>query len=139
LADEVRYARTLLEIAQLRFADRLKVSLEVPNDVLNASVPLFILQPLIENALAHGIGRQARGGCVAVKAWRENGRLHMTVDDDGAGLSATAIKEGIGLSNTRERLRASFGDNQRLTIASRNGAAGVVAHMEFPFLPQQLP
>jgi signal transduction histidine kinase len=139
LADEVRYARTLLEIAQLRFADRLQVSLDVPNDLLHASVPLFILQPLIENALAHGIGRQARGGSVAVRAWRHDGRLHMTVEDDGAGLApGAAVKEGIGLSNTRERLRASFGDNQRLTMASRDGAPGVVAHIEIPFLPQQL-
>jgi LytS/YehU family sensor histidine kinase len=134
LADEVRYARTLLEIAQLRFADRLEVSVDVPNDVLGASVPLFILQPLIENALAHGIGRQARGGHVRLSAQRSDGRLSLFVEDDGAGLpSGAPPRERIGLSNTRERLHASFGDDQELTITSRNGG-GAVARIDIPLM-----
>jgi len=136
LADEVRYARTLLEIAQLRFADRLAVSVDVPNDVLGASVPLFILQPLIENALAHGIGPQARGGHVRLSAQRNDGRLSLVVEDDGAGLPSDAPpREGIGLSNTRERLRASFGDDQELTLRSRSGG-GAVARIDIPFAQQ---
>jgi signal transduction histidine kinase len=137
LADEVRYARTLLDIAQVRFADRLSVRIDVPNELLGASVPLFILQPLIENALSHGIGRKARGGLIAVRAWRQEARLHLTVEDDGAGLvPGVPITEGIGLSNTRERLRASFDDAQRLTVEPR-AAGGVVAHIEMPFRERQ--
>jgi LytS/YehU family sensor histidine kinase len=132
LADEVRYARTLLEIAQLRFADRLAITVDVPNELQRASVPLFITQPLIENALAHGIGRQARGGSVRLSAARSDGVLTLTVEDDGAGLPAGSMREGIGLSNTRERLRASFGDSQRLTLQPRSGG-GVVARIELPY------
>jgi two-component system, LytTR family, sensor kinase len=132
LADEVRYARTLLEIARIRFADRLSIDVDVPNDLLAASVPLFILQPLIENALAHGIGRQARGGSVRLLAARNDGTLILRVEDDGAGPPSAAPREGIGLSNTRERLRASFGDEQRLTLEPRAGG-GAVARIEVPY------
>jgi LytS/YehU family sensor histidine kinase len=133
LGDELRYARTLLEIAQLRFADRLTVAIDVPNDLHEASVPLFILQPLIENALAHGIGRQARGGHVRLTASRRDGRLSLVVEDDGAGLATAApIREGIGLSNTRERLRASFGEDQRLSLEAKS-SGGVVARIQIPY------
>jgi LytS/YehU family sensor histidine kinase len=131
--DEIRYARTYLDIARLRFADRLDFSIEVSPDVDSPSVPLFILQPLVENALAHGIGRSARGGRVTVRAWRERDRLLLEVADTGAGLpNGLALSEGLGLTNTRERLRASFGDDQRLSIASASGG-GVVARIDIPY------
>jgi two-component sensor histidine kinase len=139
LGDEIRYARTYLEIAQLRFADRLRFQIDVAPALDQASVPLFILQPLVENALAHGIGGQTRGGHVTVKAWREGDRLRLEVSDDGAGLTtSTTLREGIGLGNTRERLRASFGDDQAFTLAS-GSAGGAVARIDIPFRLHELP
>lgn len=133
LGDEVRYARTYLEIAKLRFADRLTFDIDIPAELHRASVPLFILQPLVENALAHGIGARMSGGRIALDAHRRNGRLYIEVTDDGAGMSAnTPAREGIGLSNTRERLRASFGVDQRLLIEPAP-AGGVIARIDIPY------
>ena len=133
LGDELRYARTYLEIAQLRFADRLQFEIDVDPSLDQASVPLFILQPLVENALAHGIGGRTSGGRITVTARRENGRLRLEVTDDGAGLTtSTTLREGIGLGNTRERLRASFGDDQGFTLASGSDS-GAVARIDMPF------
>ena len=133
LADELRYARTYLEIAQLRFADRLRFHIDVVADADQASVPLFILQPLVENALTHGIGGRTQGGCVRVTARREGERLRLEVADDGAGLTtSTTLREGVGLSNTRERLRASFGDDQQFSLGPA-GAGGAMARIDVPF------
>jgi len=133
LADELRYATTYLEIAQLRFAERLRFQIDVTAGADQASVPLFILQPLVENALSHGIGGRTEGGCVRVTARREGERLRLEVADDGAGLpTSTAPREGVGLSNTRERLRASFGDDQQLSLG-RATAGGAVARIDVPF------
>jgi len=133
LGDELRYARTYLEIAQLRFADRLRFQIDVDPTLDQASVPLFILQPLVENALAHGIGGRARGGSVTVTARRDGDELRLEVADDGAGLTTSAtLEEGIGLSNTRERLRASFGSDQRFSLdAAADG--GTVARIAIPY------
>jgi hypothetical protein len=139
LADEVRYARTYLEIAKLRFADRLQFQIDVASESEQASLPLFILQPLVENALAHGIGGRTTGGCVHVTARRVGDRLQLEVADDGAGLTtSTTLREGIGLSNTRERLRASFGDDHRFTLGSGTGS-GAVARIDIPFRTYQPP
>jgi LytS/YehU family sensor histidine kinase len=139
LGDELRYARTYLEISHLRFGDRLQFRIESAPAIERASVPLFILQPLVENALAHGIGGRTRGGSVVVKAARDGDRLRLEVADDGAGLSTSVTRrDGIGLSNTRERLRASFGDDQRFTL---DGApdGGAVARIEIPFRLHEAP
>ena len=133
LGDELRYARTYLEIAQLRFADRLQFRIDVAPALDQASVPLFILQPLVENALAHGIGGRARGGRVTVRADRDGDRLKLEVSDDGAGLTTSATRrEGIGLSNTRERLRASFDDDHRFSLEPATGG-GAIARIDIPF------
>jgi two-component system LytT family sensor kinase len=139
LGDEIRYARTYLEISQARFADRLQFRIDVAPALDQASVPLFILQPLVENALAHGIGGRARGGCVVVTARRDGERLHLEVEDDGAGLiTSTTLREGIGLSNTRERLRASFGDDHGFSLGS-GADRGAVARINIPFRVHEPP
>ena len=133
LADELRYARTYLEIAELRFGDRLQFAVDAAPGTEQASVPLFILQPLVENALAHGIGGRTQGGRVVVKASRDGDRLVLEVADDGAGLATSVTRcDGIGLSNTRERLRASFGDDHRLTLEGAPNA-GAIARIDIPF------
>jgi signal transduction histidine kinase len=133
LGDELRYARTYLEISRLRFGNRLQFRVEAAPAIERASVPLFILQPLVENALSHGIGGRAHGGCVMVKAVRDGERLHLEVADDGAGLTTSVTHhEGIGLSNTRERLRASFGDDQQFSLDSAPNA-GAIARIDIPF------
>ena len=138
LGDELRYARTYLEIAQLRFADRLTFEISAPPELDQASVPLFILQPLVENALAHGIGGRAQGGAVCVKALRTGTRLRLEVADDGAGLTSGVRREGIGLSNTRERLRASFGDDHRFVLEPRE-TGGAVARIDVPLRLYEAP
>ena len=139
LADELRYARTYLEIAQLRFADRLQFEIDVAPALDQASVPLFILQPLVENALAHGIGGRASGGRVTVKAARDGDRLTLEVADNGGGLTTSAVmREGIGLSNTRERLRASFDGDHRFSLDPAVGG-GAVARIDIPFRVHESP
>ena len=131
LGEEVRYARTWLEIAKVRFADRLTFDLDVPADLENLLVPLFILQPLVENALGHGIGGVIGGGHITVRARRNGSQLILEVIDDGAGIGDRVVREGIGLTNTRERLKAAFDDLQRLTVTPASDR-GTVARLEMP-------
>jgi two-component system LytT family sensor kinase len=139
LTDELRYARTYLEIARMRFGERLEFEIEASPELHEPSVPLFILQPLVENALAHGVRPRAGPGRVTLKAWRRDGRLYMEVSDDGAGLPAGApLREGIGLTNTRERLRASFGADHSFSLESAPGG-GTVARIDIPYRPHSSP
>ncbi len=134
LGDELRSARTYLDIAQIRFADRLQCAIDVAPELHSLAVPLFILQPLVENALAHGIGARAAGGRITVRAWRASDRLHLEVSDDGAGVKNGAPRERIGLGNTRARLGATFGDDYTFTL--RPGAeGGAIAHIDMPCRP----
>jgi two-component system LytT family sensor kinase len=131
LADEIRYARTYLEISKLRFGDRLQYDIDVPRDLEGVQVPLFILQPLVENAISHGIGSRIQGGRVGVRAYRQDESVVLDVEDDGGGFDdAAQLKEGIGLSNTRERLRASFSGEGRFQL-TRNGKT-TIARLEIP-------
>jgi two-component system LytT family sensor kinase len=138
LEDELRYARTYLEIAKLRFTDRLAFVIDVPSELDQCLVPLFILQPLVENALTHGIGARIRGGRIALTASRRGDRLSVEVADDGAGLSTglqgTTPPDRIGLANTRERLRASFGDDQHFSL-SPGPDGGAIARIDIPLRP----
>lgn len=125
LAEELAVLERYLGIMQLRFGDRLQVSLEIAPDVNEALVPHFLLQPLVENAIQHGVARRAGVGRVRVAAGpAADGRaLAITVVDDGPGLEAgeARAREGIGLSNTRLRLRELYGDAGALTIAAAPG------------------
>jgi two-component system, LytTR family, sensor kinase len=130
LADEIRYARTYLEIAQIRFGSRLSFDIDVPDALHRASVPLFLLQPLIENALKHGVGAQIRGGRIVIRGRRHGDRLQIAVSDDGPGFGASAPAERVGLGNTRERLNAAFPDDHTLSLASESGA---VVRIDIPW------
>lgn len=132
LGEEIRYIRTYLELSQIRFADRLRFSIDVAPGLEVTAVPLFILQPLVENALNHGIGGRAQGGSISVRANKSGDRLHLEVSDDGVGIASSS--DGMGLSNTRERLRASFDYDQHLSIEPGNNG-GTVARIDIPFRP----
>ena len=130
--EELRMTETYLDLARVRFADRLRTTVDVDDAVRDAVVPMLLLQPLVENALKHGVGRRATGGRVGISARGHDGRLRITVWDDGVGLEAGgAGREGTGLANTRERLRHAFGDDHSLELRPRTGG-GVDATIEVP-------
>lgn len=122
LREELEFLQHYLELEQVRFADRLRVELDVEPGADAAEVPNLILQPLVENAIRHGIQPSMAGGTLTVRARRDGEWLVIDVLDDGVGLSAASGGKGtgIGLTNTRERLRESFGDRHQFTIAPRS-------------------
>lgn len=116
LRDEVAFLKRYLEIEQTRFGDRLTVTMEIPEDTLNAEVPNLILQPIVENAIRHGIEPHAKSGKIHLSARRDNGQLILEVRDNGAGLRADNKRQGIGTSNTRLRLQQLYSDRQTFTL-----------------------
>lgn len=141
LRHEIEFLQIYLEIEQVRFKDRLKVELEIEPETLKASVPNLILQPLVENAIRHGIGKQPNASLVAITAERQNGTLTMQVRDDGPGLPEDWLaggesRLGIGIANTRARLRQLYGDAQTFDIRNAEGG-GAVAVLKIPFRMQE--
>jgi two-component system, LytTR family, sensor kinase len=133
LATELGFLERYLAIEQVRFSDRLRPRIEVDPAVAGAAVPRFLLQPLVENALRHGIARRADAGMLTVSCRLEGADLVLTVRDDGPGLSPGAPASGaIGLANTRARLAALYGERASLDIANADGG-GVVATVRFPY------
>ena len=135
LSRELELLEHYVDIQQIRFRDRLTVTLEVAPDAMQALVPNFILQPLVENAIRHGIGPRAAPGHVDVRAYRENGSLHLRVADDGVGERIRpyeASREGIGLGNTKARLEHLYGSAH--AFSARGGTAGgFVVDIVIPF------
>ena len=116
LEREITLVQAYLAIEKVRFQDRLEVDLEIPPDLARARVPAFLLQPLVENALKHGLAPRARTGRVLVRASREGDQLCLEVQDNGAGFEST--REGVGLRNTRARLEMLYQEHQSLEIFS---------------------
>jgi signal transduction histidine kinase len=119
LSEEMEMLSNYVEISRERFKDRLVFETRISPDACSACVPFFILQPLVENALQHGIARRAGVGRVSVSARRQGDRLHLEVTDDGPGLTKEEYafpREGIGLSNTRQRLLELYRDEQSLRL-----------------------
>lgn len=135
LADELKFLEKYLAIEQVRFSDRLRVSWSIDADASAALVPGFALQPLVENAIKHGIAKRANAGRIDVSARVVENHLELAIWDDGVGMSSVQ-PEGVGLSNTRERLRTLYGDEASLTIDSpRGGGTRVVLRMPFRVKP----
>jgi len=133
--DEVKFIDLYLDIQKVRFSDRLTARMEIDPETLNAFVPNLILQPLVENAIRHGIAHKNSPGLLVVKSFRRNGHLHITVSDDGPGLSSdwTAKNHGgIGLVNTSERLKHLYGSNHRFNL-SNSETGGTIASIVIPF------
>ncbi|MFC3814438.1 sensor histidine kinase [Lysobacter sp. GCM10012299] len=131
LGEEIGFLESYLEIEQARFGERLSYSILVPDLALDARVPNLILQPLVENALRHGLATRAGPGRVEIKADRQGDCLLLRVVDDGRGLPP-AMTERIGLANTRARLRLLYADRQRLDVRSSDGG-GVIAEIALPW------
>jgi len=133
LADELGVIRNYLAIEQIRFADRLRVAIDVDIDLLTALVPAFVLQPIVENAMRHGLARRSDAGVVAIAARRDGSDLVLTVADDGPGpADASADTPGVGLANTRARLATLYGNRGTVTLAARR-EGGTVATLRLPY------
>jgi len=132
LREEIAFIEKYLEIERIRFRDRLAVEITVAPDVLDAEVPSLIVQPLVENAIRHGIEPQARAGRIVVEARREADRVVLIVRDNGGGMPAGGFtREGIGLANTRERLRELYGDRHSFALSNHN-EGGLEARIVLP-------
>jgi signal transduction histidine kinase len=126
LRRELALLERYLEIQRTRFGDRLRVDVDVEPQALDALVPHLVLQPVVENAIRHGIGSYAKRGRISIAARAIGDSLQLDVEDDGRGLQHpdAEVTEGVGLSNTRERLQALYGEAARLTM--RDGPSGGV-------------
>jgi signal transduction histidine kinase len=135
LKDELDFIDKYVEIERARFGDRLRVVVDVDPGILDASVPNLLLQPLVENAVRHGIAPKVGGGTVQIVARREGDRLQLIVRDNGFGLPADtlqAFNKGVGVSNTRSRLEHLFGDRHRFEFQRPQGG-GLAVTIEIPF------
>jgi len=143
LREELEFLGHYVEIQRSRFRERLQVEVDAPADTLEGLVPTFVLQPLVENAVRHGIEPRTGPGQVWVRAARAGERLVLEVADNGPGLAepppgGTGNGRGIGLANTRARLEQLYGTDQRITLANRP-EGGVVVRLEIPFREQVKP
>jgi len=131
LEEELEWTERYLEIERIRFEDRLTIDMRVDPETFDARVPPFILQPLVENAMKHGVATTTSPVTVTIEARRLDGQLRLSVADDGGGSQQPAAGGGIGLENTRRRLETLYGGDQRLALHSR--APGCEAIVELPF------
>ena len=126
LQEELGLLEPYLEIEKVRFGDRLQVHVDVSPDAMRARVPVLLLQPLVENAIRHGLAPRRGPGTIDVRAERVGERLVVQVLDDGVGPSRESRPGGFGLSGTRERLECLYGDAHELELVARpDGGAAV--------------
>ena len=119
LRQELDLLDRYLDIQQVRFGDRLRIEKHIDATALDAQVPTLVLQPLVENAIKHGIEPQPTPGIVTIRAERKDGTLRLVVRDNGGGAKKSAgQQEGIGIANTRSRLQELYGGRARLTLSS---------------------
>lgn len=127
LADEIDFIRGYIDIEQMRLGERLRVEWAVPPELLTARVPSLILQPLVENAIQHGIAPTSKPGVLTISARREDDFLLLEIRDTGPGIAHEAQRrQGIGLSNTSARLQRLYGDRQTLELIGEKGFLVIV-------------
>lgn len=136
LRRELEYLRLYLSIEQVRFPDRLRAEIAADTAILDAAVPQMGLQPIVENAIRHGIGRSSSAGRIQITAARVVDRLVIKVEDDGPGLvdETLSLSSGIGLRNTRERLRQLYKEAATLSVENSE-RGGAVVTMSLPYHP----
>jgi signal transduction histidine kinase len=134
LHEETEFLQKYLEIEQTRFQDRLQVVYDIDPDTLDAEVPRLILQPLVENAIKHGVSPRPGPGTVRIASSRDGDALWLEVRDDGVGLAGSALAKlssGVGLSNTRARLECLYGTAQALEFSET--PTGLTVRLRIPF------
>jgi LytS/YehU family sensor histidine kinase len=133
LAEELKFVQMYLGIQRARFADRLQVKIDAAKDTSRAIVPSLILQPIVENAVKHGIAMRAQGGVIEIRAVQTDGKLTLSVYNDGPGLPAgwKVKSAAIGLSNVRDRLHGLYGTDATLKVANE-GQRGVNVSISMP-------
>ena len=133
LREELDFLRTYLDIERTRFGERLSVLMDIAPETLEARVPNLVLQPLVENAIQHGIEPHAKPGQIELRARREDGKLLLQVRDNGDGISdPSQLTGGIGVSNTRARLQQLYGDAHRFEFRNGDGG-GLLVNVIIPF------
>jgi LytS/YehU family sensor histidine kinase len=137
LREELEFLRCYLAIETIRFQDRLAVQIEAEPETLDARLPNLILQPIVENAIRHGIAPRSGRGRIAVSAKKQDGVLQVEVTDNGPGLasggsSGSLLREGLGLANTQARLQQLYGRSHRLDMENALGG-GLTVILEIPF------
>jgi len=118
LEEEVEYLQRYVDIQKVRYGERLQVKVDIPVELLRAQVPNLLLQPLVENAIKHGIAKRAAGGTVRVTGAHQNGKLYLSIYNDGPDLPADgrATRTGVGISNLRSRLQILHGNESELKL-----------------------
>ena len=139
LEEELEILDRYVEVMAARFGDRLTVSVSVDPEARGGTVPVFLLQPLVENAIHHGVARRSGPGSVMVEVTRKESRLLLAVLDDGPGFDdATPDGTGVGIRNTRERLAHLYGDAAALTLENRT-VGGARVTVRIPWRPAEAP
>jgi two-component system LytT family sensor kinase len=136
LQQEMEFLSCYLEIQRVRFQDRLTTSLDVEADALDTQVPNLILQPIVENAIRHGIAQRSTPGLIEIQAKHQNGVLRIRIRDNGPGLPVNRspdklFQKGLGLANTQTRLERLYGDEHRFEVAN-DPSGGLVVTLEIP-------
>src|SRR5450631_175353 len=135
LGEEIEFLQKYMDIQKVRFAERLELSLDVPEELFSAQVPSLILQPMVENAVKHGVAKRVQGGAIRISAFRSNGVLTLSVYNDGPKLPVDWDKKGsgIGISNVRTRLRGLYGDGFDINMRNHD-PDGVEVSFSVPFV-----
>lgn len=134
LQEEMRFTEDYLEIVRARFSDRLRIELSIGPGLEDALVPNLVLQPILENAVEHGIAKSLRQGLIRVEAEQDTDKLRLRVIDNGPGLQGRDPREGIGLRNTRARIEELYDGTGGLVLREADGG-GTVVEITLPYRP----
>jgi len=137
LAQELEFTNQYLEVEQIRLGERLHVTTDVSADTLEAVVPIMLLQPLVENAVIHGIAPQVNGGDLLIRSLKVDSRLELTVKNSGARRNGEGLSQhGIGLKNCIERLTTIYGTNYHFELNWPN-EGGCEVTLDLPFAKER--
>ena len=142
LKEELDFVEKYLEIQTTRFQDRISFSMKLDKNLNNIIIPPFIIQPLVENSMIHGLEPKEEGGSIIIKTEKKKNRVLISIIDDGIGFHLSIKKSSqpnkqIGITNIRERIRHFYNNDASLTIKKKNKQGGVTAIVNLPFLPER--